>query len=70
VGGNGPVVTLTGLTKTLTSGDSLQLTMSFARAGDIPVTVLVGSPTRDLPRGNAFDFNKGQGEEQTGGGSA
>lgn len=56
IGGDGPTVTLTGLPRTLAVGDSVQVTMTFAQAGDIPVTVLVGDPTRDLPRGSAFNF--------------
>lgn len=61
IGGDGPVITLTGLKRALTPGQSMDVTMRFARAGDIPVTVLVGSPTRDLPRGAPFDFHQQQG---------
>lgn len=64
VGGDGPIVTLTGLNETLAPGQALDVTMTFAEAGEVPVTVLVGVSSRDLPRGEPFDFS-----EQEAGGS-
>jgi copper(I)-binding protein len=64
-GTDGPRVVLTGLQDPLTAGEALDVTMSFQRAGDVELRVLVGTPTRTLPRGEAFDFH----EEEGGGGS-
>ncbi|MCU1606304.1 MAG: uncharacterized protein JWP46_2769 [Modestobacter sp.] len=58
IGGDGPVVTLTGLSQTFTPGQSLDATMTFEKAGAVAVQVLIGTSTRDLPRGKAFDFNQ------------
>ena len=62
-GTDGPRVVLTGLQDPLTAGEGLDVTMSFERAGDVELRVLVGTPTRTLPRGEAFDFH----EEEAGG---
>ena len=72
IGGDGPTVALTDLAEELTTGQALEVTMSFERAGEVAVTVLVGTSTRELPRGEAFDFHEeaGGGEEQLGGGSS
>jgi copper(I)-binding protein len=71
VGGDGPTVALTDLAEELTTGQALDVTMSFERAGEVAVTVLVGTSTRVVPRGEAFDFHEeeGGGEEQLGGSS-
>ncbi|HEV7726459.1 MAG: uncharacterized protein JWQ26_1730 [Modestobacter sp.] len=58
VGGGGPVVTLTGLSQSFAPGQSLDVTMTFQEAGAVPVQVLVGVSTRDLPRGEPFDFHQ------------
>jgi copper(I)-binding protein len=58
VGDSGPVVTLTGLSQSFAPGQSLDVTMTFEEAGEVPVQVLVGVSTRDLPRGEAFDFHE------------
>jgi copper(I)-binding protein len=65
IGGEGPAVALTALTDELTTGQALEVTMSFERAGDVAVRVLVGTPTRELPRGEPFDFH----QEEGGGGT-
>jgi copper(I)-binding protein len=57
IGGDGPVVTLTGLSRVLAPGQALDVTLTFERAGAVPVQMLVGTSTRDLPRGTAFDFS-------------
>jgi copper(I)-binding protein len=69
IGGDGPVVTLTGLSQAFAPGQSLDVTMTFEQAGEVPVQVLVGVSSRDLPRGEAFDFHQeGQGVEAGGSG--
>ncbi|GAB3357835.1 copper chaperone PCu(A)C [Modestobacter lapidis] len=70
IGGEGPAVALTDLDEPLTVGQALDVTMSFEEAGDIEVSVLVDTPTRDLPRGDAFDFHEEEGGEGHSGGSA
>ncbi len=75
IGGDGPRVALSGLQDELTTGQALDVTMSFERAGEVQVRVLVGNPTRELPRGEEFDFHEGEegggagGESELGGGS-
>jgi copper(I)-binding protein len=73
IGEDGPTIELTGLADALTVGQGLDVTMSFERAGDVQVRVPVAVPTRELPRGEAFDFHEeeaaGEGEEQLGGSS-
>jgi copper(I)-binding protein len=74
IGGDGPAVVLSDLDEALTTGQGLDVTMSFEQAGDVRVRVLVGTPTRDLPRGEAFDFHEEEGgaeggEAQLGGSS-
>jgi copper(I)-binding protein len=61
IGGDGPAIALSGLEEPLTTGEALEVTMSFERAGDVEVRVLVGTSTRDLPRGEAFDFHEEEG---------
>jgi hypothetical protein len=69
IGGDGPAVALTGLREEITTGQALQVTMSFEQAGDVEVTVLVGTSTRELPRGEAFDFHEEETSETELGGS-
>ncbi|MEU2350746.1 copper chaperone PCu(A)C [Modestobacter sp. NPDC049651] len=69
LGGNGAVVTLNGLTKELTVGQHITLTLTFERAGSVDVTTLVSTPTRGLPRETPFDFNPTEADEQRGGGA-
>ncbi|WP_448614350.1 hypothetical protein [Modestobacter sp. URMC 112] len=70
IGGDGPSVELTGLQDELTAGQALDVTMTFERAGDVQVRVLVGVATEEQPRGEPFDFHheeEGGGETQLGG---
>ncbi len=60
VGEGGPSVTLVGLTEGLTPAQSLEVTMTFRDAGEVTLPVLVGTPSRDLPRGEGFDFHGGE----------
>jgi copper(I)-binding protein len=58
IGGSGPTITLTGLSRTVTPGDTIEVTMTFQRAGDVPVQLVVATPPRDIPRGEPFDFEQ------------
>ena len=64
IGGDGSRVVLTDLDEAITTGQGLDVTMSFERAGDVQVRVLVGTSARALPREEPFDFH---GEEGTSG---
>ncbi|MCZ2830074.1 copper chaperone PCu(A)C [Modestobacter sp. VKM Ac-2986] len=68
--GQGPAVTLVGLSEELSVGEYIDVTFSFTETGDVTVQVPVGVSQRDLPRGEAFDFHPEEEEEQQGGGSA
>jgi copper(I)-binding protein len=59
--GTGPSVTLVGLTEEVGVGRSVAVTFTFEKAGSVTVTVPVGTPSRDLPRGEVFDFHGGEG---------
>ena len=63
LGDNGPTVLLENLTDDLTNGQSIELTMTFERAGEVRVRALVDNPERALKRGEAFDFHHGEGLE-------
>jgi copper(I)-binding protein len=54
--GTGPSVTLVGLADEIGVGQSIDVTFTFERAGEITVPVPVGTSARDLPRGEAFEF--------------
>ena len=66
--GTGPAVTLVGLSDDLSVGQYIDITFTFEQAGEVTVPVTVGVSGRDLPRGDAYDFEPGQEREQTGGG--
>lgn len=68
--GTGPSVTLVGLSDELTVGEYVDVTFTFEQAGEVTVPVPVGVATRDLPRGEPFDFHPGEEVEQHGGGSS
>ena len=68
--GQGPAITLLGLSEELRVGDYVDVTFSFENSGDVTVPVPVGVSERDLPRGEEFDFHPEEEEEQQGGGSA
>ncbi len=63
LGGDGPTILLENLSRSLTSGQSIELTMTFETAGEVPVRALVDSPQEEIPRGEAFDYHQ---EEQEG----
>jgi hypothetical protein len=53
-------ITLTDLDQSLTTGQTIQVTFTFEKAGDVTVPVSVANPPRALKRGEDFDFNKEQ----------
>jgi copper(I)-binding protein len=66
--GTGPSVTLVGLSQDLGVGQYVKVTFTFERAGEVTVPVPVATSARDLPRGEAYDFEPTQEREQKGGG--
>ncbi|MCW2740108.1 MAG: uncharacterized protein JWR45_530 [Blastococcus sp.] len=60
VGEDDTSVTLTGLADSLTTGQYLDLTLTFENAGEITLPITVGTSDRSLQRGEAFDFHKGE----------
>jgi copper(I)-binding protein len=68
--GQGPAVTLVGLSDDVSVGQYVDVTFTFANSGDVTVPVPVGTATRDLPRGEAFDFHPEVETDQQGGSSA
>jgi copper(I)-binding protein len=66
LGQEGPTVTLENLSESLTPGQSLELTLEFDKAGEVTVQAQVGTPTRQVSRGDAYDFS----DEGQGGGEA
>ena len=61
-GAGGATVELADLTEELTAGESIEVTLTFERAGEVTVQALVATPERVLPRGEGFDFHE-EGEE-------
>jgi copper(I)-binding protein len=61
-GAGGPTVELADLSEELTSGQSIEVTLTFQRAGEVTVPAVVATPGRALPRGEPFDFHE-EGEE-------
>ena len=47
-------------------GQYVDVTFTFEQAGEVTVPVPVGVSTRDLPRGEPFDFHQEEGGEQGG----
>jgi copper(I)-binding protein len=68
--GDGPSVTLVGLTDDLGVGQYVDVTFTFEQAGKVTVAVPVATATRDLPRGDAFDFHGTEGSTSSEGGGA
>ncbi len=65
-GDDGVSVELAGLTEELTTGQSVELTLTFERAGEITVPALVATPDRVLPREEAFDYHQEEGGAEEG----
>jgi copper(I)-binding protein len=66
--GNGPSVTLVGLANPVGVGQYVDVTFTFQRAGEVSMQVPVAVASRDLPRGDAFDFHAVPADQQSGGG--
>jgi copper(I)-binding protein len=66
--GDGPSITLVGLAEQLGVGQYLDVTFTFQQAGEVSMQVPVAVASRDLPRGDAFDFHEVPDDEQSGGG--
>jgi copper(I)-binding protein len=64
-GAGGATVELADLSEELTAGQSIEVTLTFERAGEVTVQALVATPERVLPREAPFDFH----HEEGGGGS-
>ncbi|MCZ2836279.1 copper chaperone PCu(A)C [Modestobacter sp. VKM Ac-2985] len=62
--GGGPTVALVDLAEEIGAGESIDVTFTFEEAGEVTVPVPVGVPTRDLPRGEEFDFHGEEGGEE------
>jgi copper(I)-binding protein len=62
LGGDGPTVLLEDLAESLTTGQSIELTMNFELAGAVTVQALVDNPPDEIDRGETFDFHE---EEHT-----
>jgi copper(I)-binding protein len=67
--GDGPSVTLVGLADELTVGQYIDVTFTFEQAGEVTVPVPVGTSSRDLPRGEPFDFEHSEEGTEIGSGS-
>jgi hypothetical protein len=66
LGQNGPTVTLVGLAQPLTPAQTVELTFTFERAGQITMQVPVAVPSREVQKGTPFDFEHSEGGESTG----
>jgi len=56
LGQEGPTVSLVNLSEDLTPGQSIELTLEFDKAGEVTVQAQVGTSTREVARGDAYDF--------------
>jgi copper(I)-binding protein len=67
VGDDGALtIDLADLSEELTTGQSVEMTLTFQRAGEIPVQAAVATPDRSLPRGEGFDFHDESAEGREG----
>ncbi len=64
IGTDGASVTLTDLEQSLTTGQYLELTFEFEKAGEVTLPVTVATPDEALERGEAFDFHQEEGTEE------
>ena len=65
VGSDDYTVTLTGLDEDLNTGQYLEVTLTFEKAGDVTIPITVANPTRSETRGDAFDFHQQEGSSST-----
>ncbi len=68
-GAGGATVELAELTEELTAGQSIEVTLTFERAGEVTVQAMVATPDRVVPREEPFDFHHEEGEEGAEGGA-
>ncbi|MGY1710154.1 hypothetical protein ACI8AC_11660 [Geodermatophilus sp. SYSU D00758] len=64
LGPDDTAVELVGLSEPLTPGQGIELTLTFAEAGEVTVTARVNTPGEALERGEPFDFHHE--EQETG----
>ena len=57
LGGDGPTILLENLSDSLTTGESIELTMTFEQAGEVTVQAQVDNPEEEVERGEAFDYH-------------
>jgi len=57
LGQNAPTVTLVSLGQELTPAQTIDLTFTFEKAGDVTVAVPVGSPATNVPQTSTFNFH-------------
>ena len=60
-GASGATVQLADLSEELTAGESIEVTLTFERAGEVTVDALVATPESVVPRGEPFDFHQEEG---------
>jgi copper(I)-binding protein len=65
IGADQYTITLTGLDKSLNTGQYLEVTLTFEKAGSVTIPVTVANPTRSETRGDAFDFHQQEGSSST-----
>jgi copper(I)-binding protein len=58
LGENSPHLYLTGLKRSLTPGQSIQMQLTFQRAGSVAVSAIVSGPTSYQPNPSTFDFGE------------
>jgi copper(I)-binding protein len=64
LGGDGPTILLENLTQSLTPAQSIPLTMTFEKAGQVTVQALVDNPSQEVARGQAYNFNQEDAQRQ------
>ena len=64
VGDDDVTVTLTDLDQDLSTGQYLEVTFVFEKAGEVTLPVTVANPESSETRGDAFDFHQEEGTEE------
>ena len=67
VGEDGITIELIGLSRDLTTGQFLELVLTFENAGEVTVKAPVDNPEDVQERGEVFDFHEGSGAHSEGG---
>ena len=62
LGQNAETVTLVSLGESLTPAQTVELTFTFERAGDVTVQVPVAAPSQNVPQTSAYNFEQGENE--------